>query len=112
MPPLPEVPPGGPPHECDIRVEGAYGPGTIFSCDVCDRRWVYRPTDLVSGKFATWPWGALIRINLIWAIIGWGLIGNGTGWRKVREFIFTSVLNWSIWLLFVIGFALDASGNL
>ena len=109
MPPLSQEPRRAP-HECDVRVEGAFGPGTVFSCDVCGKRWIYRPTDLALGKFATWPWGALIRINLIWAIIGFGLIGNGMGWRKVWEFIFTSVLNWSFWLLLVIGFALDTSG--
>lgn len=97
MPPLPQEPRRAP-HECDVRVEGAFGPGTIFSCDVCGKRWVYRPTDLASGKFATWPMGALIRIMLMWAIIGLGLMGNGMGWRKVREFIFTSVLNWSFWV--------------
>ena len=51
-------------------------------------------------------------MNLILAVIGMGLLGNGAGWRKLNEFIFTSILNWSIWMFFVIGFALDASGNL
>lgn len=101
MPPRPEEP-RETPHECDIQVEGAFGPGTIVSCDVCYKRWIYRPTDLLSGKIATWPMGALLRLVLIWSIVGFGLAGDGRGWRKMGEFVFTSVLNWAVFLFLAI----------
>lgn len=107
MPPSKPREPRESPHECEIRVPGEFGPGTTFSCDACGKKWVYRPTDLLSGKIATWPFGGLIRFTLILAIVGINLLSDGRGWRKVREIMFTSIVNWFMLTILIVLAALD-----